>query len=220
MGTEALWIPLALSAAGAGLQAHNSYRTAKRQDSAAAAGIRQQAARQREADQRVNAEIGALEGSTPEGEKAQALSDYMTTLQRARSQARGGGDVAGASDRYQTDDAAAKVGIQNYGGQVADTLSRIAAPGLQRDREGRQINRMGSDVAGIARNAGGEAFLAQLRHNSINRNPWLDAGGQVLTGIAGGMASAASPDEILRQRMAAAGRAPVIRPTASFGGGA
>jgi hypothetical protein len=189
MGTEALWIPAVISAIGAGASAYQTHQVAKDQDQAAAQGIRTQQAKQREIDARASQEIDALEQSSPEDERAAAMEKYMTQLRTARGNMEGDGNIPNASDRYQKDVVASKAGIGNFGEKVADILSRVQAAGDQRRNEGYSFGRAGSDIAGTAREAQGADFLNRLRISGIQRNPWVDAGSNVLQGVAQGMSA-------------------------------
>lgn len=188
MGTEAAWVPLVIGALGAGASAYNTREVAKDQDQAAAAGIRLQAQRQQEADQRVSQEVSAMEQSSPEAARKQATDDFLGQLRRTRGQAVAGGP-AGASQRYAQDLESASGDVTDFGTKVADTMARISAPSLQRQSEGQSFARTASDLGTIGRNAQGDAFLNQLRLNSIRRDPWIDAGAGLAGGVAGGMAS-------------------------------
>lgn len=192
MGTEGIWVPLALSALGAGAGAVNQRNIAKKQEQVANRGIAQQASRQREADQRINAEIGAQARSTPEEERAASLAAFTDQLAAAKPAAAGtaSNSVVG-SDRYQTDSNAAQAAVQNYGAKRADLTSRIRAPLDQRNNEGISRRRAGSDVAGIQRNAEGDAWLTQLLAQSVKGNTGLEIGGQLATGAAQAMAGGA-----------------------------
>lgn len=192
MGTEALWVPLALAAAGTGAQAVNTYQTAKREDQTAAQGIRQQAARQALADNRVSQEVGALQKSTPEDARQKATMQYMDQLRRTRGQAIDGGAVGATSDAYREDAAGAQKDVGSYSSRVADTLGRISAPGLQRQAEGQSFARLGSDLNTMASGANSDAFLQQLRQRSAGtRNAGLDAFGQLAQGAAGAYSGSA-----------------------------
>jgi hypothetical protein len=72
-GTVAL-IGAALSAAGTGAGAYNQYKTAKDTERQALVGMNQQRLKQREIDERLNTEIGALEQSSPDDER-QAMDE-------------------------------------------------------------------------------------------------------------------------------------------------
>jgi hypothetical protein len=188
MGTEAAWVPLVVAALGSGVQAYNVRQTAKEADNVAAQGIRQQGERQREADDRVSQEVNALEASSPEAARAQATEAFMGQLRRTRGNAVENGP-AGASARYGADLAGAEGDVADFGSRGADILARIGAPAQQRLAEGQGAGRLASDLGGIGRNAGGDAFLNNLRQRSVRNNPWLEAGGQILTGVGSGMAA-------------------------------
>lgn len=190
MGTEAIWIPLALAAAGTGAQVYNTRQTAKREDNAAAAGIRQQAARQQQADQRVSQEVGAVERSTPEESRRAAASQFLNQLRQTQAQAIDGGAPGAVSGRYAGDAAGAEGDVAEFGRQTADTLARISAPGMQRQQESQGFGRLGNDLGQITNAANGDAFLQQLRQRAAGaRNPWIDAAGQITTGLGSALAT-------------------------------
>lgn len=191
MGTEAVWVPYVIAALGAGAGAVNARQVAKKNEQIQNRGIAAQAARQRDADARLAAATAEQARSTPEAERAQSLDDFTSQLRAAKTAASGTTDVPMGSDRYQTDDTAAKADIQNYGGQLADITSRLVAPMRQRQREREQLGRAESDVAGISRNAMGDAWLTQLMQSSVQPNTALSIAGPMLTGAAGAMAGGA-----------------------------
>lgn len=192
MGTEAAWVPAVIAAVGAATSAYTTKKAADNQDQIAAEGIRAQGARQLQADQRINEELKAMEGSNPDAERQKSLDDYMATLQEAKAQRAGDTNVAQAGSRYQADQKTSQAGIQNFGAKAADILSRIAATNNQRRNESIDIARMNSDVGGISRDAGADAFLTNLKYNAQRPNPWGLAAGQVAQGVAQGMASSGS----------------------------
>lgn len=189
MGTEAAWVPLVISALGTGATVYSGREQAKDADAVAAQGIRQQASRQREADEQVSAEVGALEKSTPEAAREQATEAFMGQLRRTRGQAVTGGPAGASSSRYSADLDEAGSDVQNFGSKVANTMARINAPGLQRQAEGQGFARLASNLSTVGRNSGGDAFLNQLRLRGVGKNPWLEGGGQILTGVGNGMAA-------------------------------
>lgn len=188
MGTEAIWIPLVASAVSAGVSAKQTHDVAKRQDNEAAAGIAAQANRQRQADARVSQEVQALESSTPEGERAAANQEFLTQLQKSRGQQYAGGKVGASSDEFATDTERGASNVVDFGKREAGIRSRISAPTRQRTNEQIGFGRLGGDLGSIGRNAGGDAFLSQLRMRGIGRNPWVDAAAGVGQGVASGMA--------------------------------
>lgn len=183
-------IALALAAASAGGQYINTQNTARRQDNEAAAGIRQQAARQREADSTVSDLIDKQAGSSGADEQANVLGQYMQQLRQAKAGSTTGlSQIGNVSDTARAAEADAALGVSDYGSKIASLMSAIDAPGLQRQNEAVDRARGGVALEGIGRNAEGDAFLNQMRLQGIRRNPWLDAFSSFASGAAGGMAS-------------------------------
>lgn len=173
MGTEVL-VGLLMSAAATGLQYENTRRTANKQDGQAAQGIRNQAAKQRVADARVDEEVQKLKGSTAEDERRERLADYMTTIQRSK-----GGMTAGltpqvGSQAFKGDSAEAAAGVEAATADRAGLLSRVDAAGMQRQGEGFGFGNLATDINRISREAKGDAFIDELRLRAIRRNPWMD----------------------------------------------
>jgi hypothetical protein len=193
MGTEAFWVPLAISAIGAGASGYNTYQQQKRQEDLANQGMRTQQMRQHEADRAINQNLEALSQSNPDSERQASLEGFMQALRANSLQQSGGANVPGtASDRAKREAATGTAAIQNYGTNRADILSRLMAPTLQRVGEANLTNRTGSDVTGIGRNAQGDAWINQLRMAQNVRNPWIDAAGQVAQAYGGNMAMGSS----------------------------
>jgi hypothetical protein len=188
MGTEAIWIPLAVSAISAGAAAKNQHDTLQRQDNEAAAGIAAQAGRQRQADARVSQEVQALEASSPEAERARATNDFLGQLRQARGAQYNANGVGASSDEFAKDTAAGAGKVVDFGKASADRMARISAPGRQRVNEQVSFGRAAGDVNQIARGAQGDAFLTQLRMRGIQANPWIGAASQLGQGVASGMA--------------------------------
>jgi hypothetical protein len=188
MGTESLWVPLAISALSAGAGAYNNKRAADKQEEVATNMSRQQQRHQRDADAALDGNLDALAASDGDAERQQSLDGFLQQL-RANQQSSRGTPGSEGGERFQQDSATAQAAVKNYGGKRSDVLSRIAAPGRQRQNEGIAANRAQDDVAGIARNASGDEFLKRLRMQSIVPDPWLMAASQVGQGVASGMAS-------------------------------
>ncbi len=212
MGTEAVWIPAAIAALGAGVGAYTTHKAASEQDDLAAQGIRDQSRSQRQANESINSELGSLEASNPDAERQKALDEYLSTLRANRAQAGGGTPLSGASDEYRTDASTTSAGIQNYGEKYADILSRIFAPQRQREQEGYSVARTGSDVTGIARDASGNDFVNRLRISAAQPNPWILAGGELAQGVGSSMAmNAGAAQDAMIDNMKRTGYDPVTR---------
>lgn len=190
MGTEVAWAPYVVAALAAGGSAANAEHTARKQDQAASQGILAQSEKQRAADQRVSEELASVENSNAETARATSQEQFMDQLRRTRAQADGSiPSVAGASDRYATDVADKSASSNAQASRIADLMSRINAPALQRQQEAQGFGRLATDINQIGRASAGEDFLTQLRVNSIRKNPWVDALTSTAGGYAGGMAS-------------------------------
>jgi len=186
MGSEAIWVPLALSALGAGASYYNTQQTAKKQDNALAQQIRNQQNLQHQADARTAQMIQQQGQQTDTKEKAAGLAANQAVLQANAGQAQKVFQVPGAvSQAYQTAGANAAQGITNFGNQQADLQSSINAPSQQRQNNRVNIDNYGNDLGLIARKASGQNFLDQLKLQSVRRNPWIDVGSGLLNGAAG-----------------------------------
>lgn len=185
MGAEII-VPLAIAAASSGAQIYNTRRTEGRQDRALAASIQNQARKQQQIDQRTSQEVAQLEQSRSADEAASARQSYGDQLRRNVA-AMGVGTTPGiGSAAFQGDAVQRTQGVQDYAGATADLLSRIDAPGMQRQGEGFGFQRLATDNALSGREAAGQAYLDELRLRSIRRNPWIDAASQIGMAYAGG----------------------------------
>lgn len=182
MGTEAIWVPLAIAAVGAGTQYYNTEQTAKKQDRTLASQIERQGQDQRKIDQRTQKLLAEAQASNPEAEKASALASYVDQLQRNNAGGAINQGAGGFSKAYREDAADAALGLGDYGQQMAGLLSRMDAPTRQRQNEGVLFNNAATDIGLLKRNSAGQDYLDQLRLQSIRRNPWLDAAANAMVG--------------------------------------
>lgn len=193
------WVATAAALIAAGASVYNSRQTIKKQDQAVAEGIRQKSRVQQRADKRIGEELNQLQRSTPEAERVGAVTQYRDALRGTEQQAQAGQALAGLSREY---DAATTAGQQRTGGYLSDvinSLSRIDAAGLQRQREGISAGNLSTDLRMLGREAEGIDFLANMRARGVRRNPYLDAlsaGLSAYSAGAGGSATGAidSPD--------------------------
>lgn len=186
-------IALALAAAAAGTSYYNTQRTARRQDQEAAAGIRRQSARQREADAQVSSMIDQQAGSSSADEQAGVLDKYMQQLRASKAGSTTGlSQVGNVSDAARTAEADAALGVGQYGSKMASLLSAMDAPLLSRQNEAVARARGAVDLERIGRFAQGDDFLTQMRLQGIRRNPWLDAFSSFAGGAAGSIGTGGS----------------------------
>lgn len=186
-------VAMSVMAAAAAAQAAETQRVARKQDGQLADSIRNQSAKQREADAKVNEEVSKLQGSSSSDEKAKRMADYSAMLRRNKA-VQGGGltmPVVG-SQTFRNDAAAANDDVQREGMATADLMARIDAPGMQRQGEGFGFGQLATDISLIGRESRGQAFLDDLRLRAIRRNPWVDVAAGVATSMAGGMGGGAS----------------------------
>jgi hypothetical protein len=186
MGAEVAIAALAL--AGAGASAYNTNRTLKKQDNAAAEGLRRQQQMQREADAKVAQRITEQKGSTPEAERARNEADMLAAIQGAQVKARRNLQTPGAASadyRMAANDAGA--GAQDYAQQVAGLLSVIDSAGQQRQREGFAFGDLATEVDLVGRRSRGQQHVDGLKIQGIRRNPWIDMAAAAASGAASGM---------------------------------
>lgn len=180
------WVAVAVAAAAALTTAYNTRQTAKKQDAALAEGIRQQAKIQKRGNQQISDSLSKLEKSRSGTEQAGALEQYRQALRGTDAQARSGQAVEGLSEAYDEATRAGTATAQGNVGNIADLLSRIDAPSLQRQREGIGVADLGLNLSTLGRDARGADFLARMKAQNIRRNPWLDAAASAMNAYAGG----------------------------------
>lgn len=185
-------IPYAVMALATAAQVQNQRSTLKKQDAQAAQGIRNQSAKQREADAVVDQQVQEISQSTAADERQEALGSYMDTLRRGRGMSESGLEGAIGGDAFRADSAAAAQGVQQYGADNAALMARIDAPGMQRRNEAFGYGRTATDLSLLGRESAGQAFIDELRLRAIQKNPWVDAAAGVAMGAAQGMTGAQS----------------------------
>jgi hypothetical protein len=171
----------------AGASYVNTQNTSRRQDNALAEQIRSQAQQRQATNDRLAQTVRQVAASNPEQDRADTLQQYLMATRAHRNDATGAMQMpVGASDAFKQDAGQAAAGVQSYGDQVAGLMARIAAPTLQRQREGFDIGNLGADLGTLRSGAQGDDFLNQLKLRAIRRDPWLDAGSQLGMGYATG----------------------------------
>lgn len=167
-------IPLIISAVSSGAQFLNQRAAQRKQDRILARGVERQQALDREAQARLNQQLGELERSGPEAERRQAQERFMQQLQRTRGAAASGlPTVPGASNRYTADVEAAESGSAAEAADLAGIMSRIDAPTLQRLGETAATGRTGAALREIGDRSRGDQFVTELRARSVQPNPWV-----------------------------------------------
>lgn len=183
-------VPMIIMAAAAAAQGYNTYKTAKKQDQALLAGMRESSAEQRQADARMNATLDDIEGRTSgpiEGSMRQRYGDaarkkYAIAMQNIENQP--GADTSGGEAKRES----ATGKAVDYGQFFADEYSKLDAPGDRRRLDAYDRLNMGMDVSVHNRNSRAALNTGALHARSIQRNPWIDIAAAVGNGVAGGMA--------------------------------
>ena len=183
MGTEAIWIPLLLSAAGVGVNMYNQNQLQNKQEDTIVSGIQQQKKRQGEINNQTQELLSKFQGSNPEQDKARLLAAYTQQLGKNRPMANAGlTEIAGASGDYKAGTQDAALGIADYGSMLSSLMSRVDAPQYQRQREGVMMGDYGIDLDRVKRASQGDAFINEMRLKSLHSNPWLSALSSALSG--------------------------------------
>lgn len=183
-------IPLIMMAVAAGGQYYETQKTASRQDQAAADAIRNQGKIQKEGDAKVSDTVAKLADSTAAAAKEQRLTDYLQVLRRNKDTTTAGLTPTIGSEAFRADANTAAGDVQNYAQQTAGLMSRMDAPGIQRQQEGFDYGRLGTELGLVGRESQGQAFLDQLRQRGIRRNAKIDLASGLLMAGAGAMGGA------------------------------
>lgn len=184
-------VALALAAAAAGTQYYNTERTAHRQDASLADSIRHQSKIQKEGDAKVNETVDKLAASRADAARESRLEDYRQVLQRNRGKTQAGLTPAVGGEAFKADSAQAANDAAAYADTNAGLMARMDAPGLQRQAEGFDYGRLGTELGLVGRESQGQQFLDQIRLNGIRRNAKLDLAAGLMSAAAGGVAGGA-----------------------------
>ncbi len=180
---EPVTLGLILSAVGGGTKAANTAIAARRQDKAAARGIREQGELQRGADVNVNQQIADIAASTGEVERGQSLEGFLNTLRESADVTGGAPDpLALGGQRFAERVEGGTAKVRRAGTERAGRLSTIDAAGRQRVREGERVALTATELAETRRQSQAEDFITQLRVASKRPSELINAIGSVLQG--------------------------------------
>lgn len=176
MGTEGAWVPVVMSLVAAGSQYADQRSQQRRADRIALQSLQQSDARQRRADAATNQMLDELRQSSPEDERESTMRGFLEQLSRAEPRAMSGLRARGGeSEAFRRDAEAAALGVSSEGARHAEIASRLDAPALQRQREGRTIADLGINLGALGREQQGDDRQADLLLRGIRSNPWLQA---------------------------------------------
>lgn len=201
MGTEAFWVPAALTALSAGGQYVNSQEANKRANTAQVQAIGDQQAIRGKANGQVNALINQVGNDSPNQIANKATGDYVAQLRKnaagsTQSPTTGGtqtGDqptsalppssVAGANSRYGAGTAASQKAVQDFGTTYAGEMGQIDAATRQRQNEGLAAQTVGTNLNTLGMESYGNNFVDQLRAQVAGQtNPWVTLGSNLVGG--------------------------------------
>jgi hypothetical protein len=198
MGTEAVWVPLALAAVSGGAQYANQKAASNREQSAEAQSIMDQQAIQQKAAGAANALTKQIASDSPTPIQGQATGAYVQALRRNAAGSTQGGDTsggdttfgastsalapaAGASSRYNAGTAASQNQVAQYGNTYAADQGTIDAATRMRQNEGLGMQTLGTNLQGLGASSYTKNFVDQLRAQVAGQaNPWVSLGASLL----------------------------------------
>lgn len=176
-------LELAAMALGTGLKAYNAKQAAGGADAAARAGLAKQAAERAKATGLVNKDVGYLQSSNPEADRAAVTGNFLDTLRANSGRADASTPfVNGANARYGQTVAADSAAADAHTMANANFIARLMAAQKQRATEGQRIQDTATQIGGIQQDAGIDA--AQTAQDIQHRgapNPWVDLGASFLS---------------------------------------
>lgn len=184
-----VWTGVGLLAAGTLTQIVNQRQTAKRQDNALAASLRQQGQDQQAANVATNQLLAKTAASNEAAPQSALLSSFKNALAANQNGQTGAlnqaGNVSGAYTKAAND---AAQGVANYGNTNANLMASMEAPGLQRQNESALMSDFASQLGVIKGKSASDNFLAQMKLRGIQPDPWLSAAGSLASGVGGSLA--------------------------------
>ncbi len=190
MGTEALWVPLAISAVSAGAQAVNQSNANSRAQTAETQAIDNQNAFKTQANDITQQLTKQIAQDSPQQIQGQEESNFVNTLRKnavGSSQSGAGtdstnfgqpvsalGPASGASARYKSDTAKGQQQTQQYGNTYAGEQSAVDAAVRQRQNEGLMMQTAQTGLNQLNAQSFSQNFVDQLRAQTAGQtSPWV-----------------------------------------------
>lgn len=182
MGSEAFWVPAAISLASGGAQYVNQQQAAKRADTANAKNIMDQGALEQKAVGQTSALTRAIAASNPQNIQGKSTADYVSQLRRnAASGPSSLAPAVGANPRYAKDVQKSNATVQDFGNQTAGQMGAIDAAVRQRQNEGLDMQTVQTGLNGLNAQSGSTNFVNNLRMQQAGQpNPWVTLGAGIL----------------------------------------
>jgi hypothetical protein len=186
MGTEAFWVPAAITALGTMAGGVNQKQAANRQDAAQAQAIIDQQKIQSQATSAAGKTIQEIQDSSPNQLAAAATGEYVKQLRQNEAGASGPASAlaptAGGSSRYKSDVTAAQTGVNQFGDKYAGDLGKMDAAVRQRQNEGLDMQDIGTKLNTLGAQSYSTNFVDQLRASLAGTpNPYAALGANLLT---------------------------------------
>jgi hypothetical protein len=183
----------ALVVGGTAVGLYNQNQAANKQDAALAAGYRQQGQLQGQANQATQKLISQYQNSSAKPYQQQAVGQFLQAVNANAGDATQPLNQVGAtSDAYKQAAKNAALGISTYGKTNANLMGAMDAPQMQRQALTGDQLAYGSQVGNIEQQSRTAQFLAQLKAQSIQPNPWLTGLSGLMTSFGGAAASGAA----------------------------
>jgi len=199
MGTEAFWVPAALTALSAGGQYVNQTQAQNRQNTAEVQAINNQEGIRQKANAQVNALTKQVGSDTPSQLAAKSTGDYVAQLRKnaagsTQSPTTGATQtfdqptsalptVTGGNARYASGIANSQKEVQDFGNTYAGEMGQIDAATRMRQNEGLAAQTLGTGLNTLGMQSYGQNFVDQLRAQAAGQsNPWATLGFNLLGG--------------------------------------
>lgn len=202
MGTEAFWIPAAMTALSAGGEYVNQKQANDRQNDAEIAAQQHQQQYEDQANQASRTLTQKIAKDSTNQIASKSTGDYVAALRKnAAGSTQGGSTKSGdqtfgastsalapasaASSRFDAGSAAAQKEVQDYGDTYAKDMGGIDAATRMRQNEGLDMQSLATNLNMINNKSYGTNFVDQLRSQVAGRtNPWVSLASGALGGLA------------------------------------
>lgn len=191
MGTEAFWVPAAVSLLGSGAEYVNQKNASNRQNDTQISAIQHQQALEDTARNQTSQLTQQIARDTPTQIANKATGDYVSQLrQNAAGSTQGGSTTGGdqtfgqstsalapasaGSSQYKAATAGSQQEVQKYGDNYAKEMGQLDAATRQRQNEGLGMQTLGTAFNTLGAQSYSTNFVDQLRAATQGQaNPWV-----------------------------------------------
>ena len=189
---EPVTLGMLLTGAGSAASAVNRQQALRRQDRAAAAGLRRQATLQREAMAETDRHRQQLAASDGQAERDAMMDAFLQALAAADE----GGGVrrpVAADPRFVADVVTRGALTEALSDARADRAATLTGAAVQRQTEARSRAQLADALAELGRQSQAADALTRLRVSERQPNPWVDALAQIAGGVGGTLGTRGRP---------------------------